>query len=51
MVYEKDDLLVDHCGKDREYNFYRYAGVATRAAGKGTHEKEDPPVNVKSNMP
>jgi NADH-quinone oxidoreductase subunit I len=29
MVYEKEDLLVDHSGKDRDYNFYRYAGVVT----------------------
>ncbi len=51
MVYEKEDLLVDHCGKDKEYNFYRYAGVATRERGKGEHAKENPPVNVRSNMP
>ena len=51
LVYEKEDLLVDHCGKDKDYCFYRYAGVATRGADKGTHEKEDPPINVKSNMP
>jgi len=27
LVYEKEDLLVDHGGKNREYNFYRHAGV------------------------
>lgn len=51
FVYEKEDLLVDHQGKDPEYNFYKYAGVVTSVGGKGEHEKEAPPVNVKSNMP
>jgi len=51
LVYEKEDLLVDHCGKDKEYNFYRYAGIVTETGGKGEHEKEDRPVNVKSNLP
>src|SRR5512143_725474 len=27
LVAEKEDLLVDHGGKNHEYNFYRYAGV------------------------
>ena len=51
MVSEKEDLLVDHCGKDPDYNFYRYAGVVTAVGGKGEHINEDPPVNVRSNMP
>ena len=51
LVYEKEDLLVDHGGKDKEYNFYRYAGIVTDAGGKGEHNKENKPVNVKSNMP
>ena len=51
LVYEKEDLLVDHGGKDKEYNFYRYAGMVTDAGGKGEHVKEDEPVNVKSNLP
>jgi len=51
MVAEKEDLLVDHPGKDPDYNFYRYAGVATEVGGKGEHIQEDEPVNVKSNMP
>jgi NADH-quinone oxidoreductase subunit I len=51
LVYEKEDLLVNHTGKDREYNFYRYAGVALRPEEKGTHEREKPPVNPKSNLP
>ncbi len=51
LVFEKEDLLVDHCGKDPDYNFYRHAGVATDQGGKGEHEKEDKPVNVRSNMP
>ena len=51
LVYEKEDLLIDHCGKDTEYNFYKYAGVKTDIGGKGEHVKEDKPVNVKSNLP
>ena len=46
-----EDLLVDHGGKDKEYNFYKYAGVVTKVKGKGTHVKEDKPVNIKSNLP
>jgi NADH-quinone oxidoreductase subunit I len=51
LVYEKKDLLVEHCGKDTEYNFYKYAGVATDVGGKGSHVKEEKPVNIRSNMP
>jgi NADH-quinone oxidoreductase subunit I len=51
MVAEKEDLVVDHCGKDTSYNFYQYAGVATSAGAKGQHANEDPPVNVKTNLP
>lgn len=51
LVYEKEDLLVDHGGKDTEYNFYRHAGVATDAGAKGAHIKEDKPVNIRSNLP
>ena len=51
MVFEKEDLLVNHTGKDGEYNFYRHAGVARRPEEKGTHIKESPPVNLKTNLP
>jgi len=51
LVYEKKDLLVDHMGKDKEYNFYKYAGVITYVGDKGTHVKEEEPVNIKSNLP
>jgi len=50
LVAEKEDLLVDHGGKDRAYNFYRFAGV-DMVGGKGTHIKEKKPVNVRSNLP
>lgn len=50
LVAEKEDLLVDHGGKNRDYNFYRHAGVAM-VGGKGTHINENAPVNVRSNMP
>jgi len=50
LVCEKEDLLVDHGGKNNEYNFYRHAGV-TMVGDKGTHIGENKPVNLKSNMP
>ncbi len=50
FVYEKEDLLVDHGGKNVEYDFYRHAGV-TAKGDKGTHIVEEEPVNVRSNMP
>jgi NADH-quinone oxidoreductase subunit I len=50
LVAEKEDLLVDHGGKNKEYNFYRYAGV-TMVGAKGTHMNEERPVNLKSNLP
>jgi NADH-quinone oxidoreductase subunit I len=51
MVYEKEDLLVEHCGKDPDYDFYAHAGVVTTLLGKGEHIGEEPPVNVRTNMP
>lgn len=50
FVYEKEDLLVDHGGKNVEYDFYRHAGVTVKGE-KGTHVAEAEPVNVKTNMP
>jgi NADH-quinone oxidoreductase subunit I len=50
FVAEKEDLLVDHGGKDSEYNFYEHAGVAV-LGDKGTHINEEPPIDVKSNLP
>ncbi|MEN6438487.1 MAG: NADH-quinone oxidoreductase subunit NuoI [Syntrophobacter sp.] len=51
FVYEKEDLLVDHQGKDKDYNYYKYAGVATDVGDKGRHVGEEEPVDVKSNLP
>jgi NADH-quinone oxidoreductase subunit I len=51
FVFEKKDLLVDHQGKDKEYNFYKYAGVVTGVGKKGEHIKEERPVNIKTNLP
>jgi NADH-quinone oxidoreductase subunit I len=50
LVYEKEDLLVNHGGKDNEYNYYRHAGVAM-VGDKGTHLNEKKPVNLKSILP
>jgi len=51
LVAEKEDLLVDHGGKNRQYNFYRYAGITTALGGKGTHVDESQPVKIRSNLP
>ncbi len=50
FVYEKEDLLVDHGGKNKDYDFYRHSGVGS-VHPKGAHTNEEPPVDVKSNMP
>jgi NADH-quinone oxidoreductase subunit I len=50
LVAEKEDLLVDHGGKDSTYNFYRHAGVAVLGA-KGSHLGEEEPVDLWSNLP
>jgi NADH-quinone oxidoreductase subunit I len=50
FVYEKEDLLVDHGGKNAEYDFYKHAGVTAKGE-KGTHIIEGKPVNVRSNLP
>jgi len=50
LVAEKEDLLVDHGGKNHDYNFYRYAGV-TAYQDKGEHIKEAQPVDLRSNLP
>ncbi len=50
LVYEKEKLLIDGCGKSADYNFYRHCGIGvTQPRGTGTGEK--PPVDVKSLMP
>jgi NADH-quinone oxidoreductase subunit I len=50
LLYEKEDLLVDHGGKDANYNYYRFAGVGM-VGDKGTHIGEDEPVDLKSLLP
>lgn len=50
LVYEKDDLLVEHCGQNEEYNFYRQAGIGV-AAPRGGNDSELPPVNPKDLLP
>jgi NADH-quinone oxidoreductase subunit I len=50
LVYEKEDLLIDGCGKDSSYNFYRHAGIGvTQPRGEGVEESR--PVDVRSLMP
>lgn len=50
LVYEKEDLLIDGCGKDNNYNFYHHAGIGvTQPRGSGAEETE--PVDARSLMP
>jgi NADH-quinone oxidoreductase subunit I len=51
FVYEKEDLLVDHQGKDKTYNYYKYAGITTNEGGKGEHISEEKPIDTKTNLP
>ncbi|HEX9779329.1 MAG TPA: NADH-quinone oxidoreductase subunit NuoI [Geopsychrobacteraceae bacterium] len=50
LVWEKPDLLVDHCGHDAQYNFYRQAGIGV-AAPRGGNPGEAPPADVKDLLP
>ena len=50
MVYEKEDLLIDGCGKDPDYNFYRHAGVGV-VAPRGENPGEEPPTDPRNLMP
>ncbi len=50
LVYEKDDLLVDHCGQNAEYNFYRQSGIGV-AAPRGENPGEAKPVDAKDLLP
>ena len=50
LVYEKEDLLIDNGGKDREYNFYQHAGIGV-VNPRGGNEDESPPSNVKDLLP
>ncbi len=50
LVYEKEDLLVDHGGKDNEYNYYRHAGIGV-VNPRGGNPDEAPPVDIRTNLP
>ena len=44
------DLLIDGCGKDPEYNFYRHSGIGV-VNPRGGNEDELPPADVRTLMP
>jgi len=50
LVYEKEDLLIDGCGKDSEYNFYRHSGIGV-VNPHGGNVDEEPPVDVRRLVP
>jgi NADH-quinone oxidoreductase subunit I len=50
LVYEKERLLVDGCGSEPDYDFYRHAGIGvTQPRGEGATEA--PTVDVRSLLP
>ena len=50
LVYEKEDLLIDGCGKDAEYNFYRHSGIGV-VNPRGGNVDEEAPVDVRRLVP
>jgi NADH-quinone oxidoreductase subunit I len=50
LVYEKEDLLIDGCGKDPEYNFYRHSGIGV-VNPRGGNPGEEPPTDPRGLMP
>ena len=50
LLYEKEDLLVNHGGKNSDYNFYHHAGVVM-VGDKGSHIGEELPVDIGTLMP
>lgn len=50
LVYEKEDLLIDGCGKDPNYNFYRHAGIGV-VNPRGGNPDEEPPADPRGLMP
>jgi NADH-quinone oxidoreductase subunit I len=50
LVYEKEDLLIDGCGKSPDYNFYHHAGIGV-TQGRGAGLEEQSPVDVRSLLP
>jgi len=51
MVYEKEHLLIDGCGKYPDYNFYRVAGKDVGVKPKGGGDNEKPPEDYRSLLP
>lgn len=51
LLYEKDNLLISGTGKNPDYNYYRVTGMATDGKPKGSHEREDTPIDVRSLLP
>ncbi|MDD2851800.1 MAG: NADH-quinone oxidoreductase subunit NuoI [Desulfuromonadaceae bacterium] len=50
LVYEKEHLLIDGCGKSSEYNYYRHAGIGVTQP-RGTGNEERLPVDVRGLLP
>jgi len=50
LIAEKEDLLIDGCGKSADYNFYHHAGIGlTQPRGQGLEETA--PVDVRGLLP
>ncbi|XRX42492.1 MAG: NADH-quinone oxidoreductase subunit NuoI [Buchnera aphidicola (Eriosoma harunire)] len=51
LVYEKEDLLIKHGGKNVEYDFYHVSGVSIKDKNIGDLEHEVKPIDVKTLLP
>lgn len=50
LVHEKEDLLIDGCGKAPTYNYYHHAGIGVTQP-RGTAAEENPPVDRRTLLP
>jgi len=50
LLYEKEDLLIDGCGKEPGYNFYRHAGIGV-VNPRGGNPDEEPPTDPRGLLP
>jgi NADH-quinone oxidoreductase subunit I len=50
LLFEKEQLLIDGCGKDCGYDFYKHCGIGvSQARGAGADEQQ--PVDVRRLVP
>lgn len=50
LLFEKEQLLIDGCGKDSDYDFYKYCGIGV-SQPRGAGVDEQLPVDVRRLVP